>query len=115
MIEQLLGSQTVFGTIKTAWSLRCLSITTVMLLALWSLNPLGGQAALRSIWLENEVQTSTQQISFANLDPLAIIRADADALDGANHISWFQGQVYSVFGSALLAPEAGAQYMNGTT
>ena len=48
-LEYLLGSRTVFSTITTSFSLRTANAATLCLIALWSLSPLGGQAAFRIV------------------------------------------------------------------
>lgn len=48
-LEYLLSCRTVFSTVTTPFSLRAISLLTPLLLALWALSPLGGQAAFRVI------------------------------------------------------------------
>lgn len=48
-LEYLLGSRTVFSTFVTPLKLRSVSFLAPMLIALWALSPLGGQAALRVV------------------------------------------------------------------
>ncbi|KAF1933564.1 uncharacterized protein M421DRAFT_200147 [Didymella exigua CBS 183.55] len=46
-LEKLLGSQSLVSAISTAFTLRSASLTSIGLLLLWALSPLGGQSSLR--------------------------------------------------------------------
>ncbi|KAF3035919.1 hypothetical protein E8E12_003941 [Didymella heteroderae] len=46
-LEKLLGSQSLVSAISTACTLRSASLTSIGLLLLWILSPLGGQSSLR--------------------------------------------------------------------
>jgi hypothetical protein len=48
-LEYLLGSRTVFSTVTTPLILRTANVLTPLLIALWALSPLGGQAAIRIV------------------------------------------------------------------
>lgn len=48
-LDNLLNSRTVFSTLTTPFELRTLNIVTPLLVLLWALSPLGGQASLRVI------------------------------------------------------------------
>jgi hypothetical protein len=48
-VEYLQGSRTVFGVISTPLRLRFLHYALPLLLSLWVLSPLGGQASLRVV------------------------------------------------------------------
>ncbi|KAF2998915.1 hypothetical protein E8E13_005884 [Curvularia kusanoi] len=50
-LEYLLNSRTVFSAVTTPISLRSVNLLAPLLLALWVLSPLGGQAALRVVEL----------------------------------------------------------------
>jgi len=52
LLEQLMGSQTVGGTVSTMWNLRAFNIISVTLGLLWSLSPLGGQSSILMISIQ---------------------------------------------------------------
>ncbi|OAA53833.1 hypothetical protein SPI_09278 [Niveomyces insectorum RCEF 264] len=48
-LEQLMGSQTIAGTVLTHIQLSAYNVLAVLLLVLWALSPLGSQASIRVI------------------------------------------------------------------
>ncbi|KAM5362260.1 hypothetical protein ACJZ2D_012615 [Fusarium nematophilum] len=63
LIEHLMASQTVFGALKAAVQFDTFSLATLLLLPLWALSPVGGQAALRSLSLEGGTAETTTDFS----------------------------------------------------
>lgn len=60
-LEQLMGSQTVGGSVLTVLRLRSLSVLSPLLLMLWSFSPLGAQSLLRMTKLQfsyREIETT---------------------------------------------------------
>jgi hypothetical protein len=49
LIDQLLGSTTIFQTIVIQTQLRAPGIVGITLVFIWALSPLGGQATLRTL------------------------------------------------------------------
>jgi hypothetical protein len=66
ILEQLLGSQTVAGTLRTSFSLRSFGFCTATLTLLWVFNPLGSQAVLRAVNLHGNFQTGTRLVQHLN-------------------------------------------------
>ncbi|KAL8781235.1 MAG: hypothetical protein Q9213_006088 [Squamulea squamosa] len=67
VLEQLVGSQTVFGTIWVQVVLRNFNALGVFLILLWLISPLGGQASLRLISQDREVDVGSTTL--ACVDP----------------------------------------------
>ena len=86
VLEQLLGSQTVFGTIWVQVTLRNLNALGVVLVLLWLISPLGGQSSLRLIAKDAEVDE--ENVTFASLDPTnttsSFTQGFAQTLSGAS-------------------------------
>lgn len=60
VLDQLQGSTSFAGTLITAAPTRGVGFVTVILIAIWSLSPLGGQASLHSFYyLPNMTETAT--------------------------------------------------------
>jgi hypothetical protein len=68
-LEHLLNTRTVFGAVVMPFSLRSANLLALLLLALWALSPLGGQAALRII--EVEPWTHSEPWSYQYLDVMS--------------------------------------------
>ncbi|XEU99578.1 hypothetical protein FSHL1_004865 [Fusarium sambucinum] len=113
-LATLLGSQTLIGTIKTAFVLRILSLWTLVLSVLWTFSPLGGQAVLRTIQITPQPSSHKQKVSYV---PAADIGLPF------NYRTWTSlsvkggllGMIQSMFGAALSAPNALAQASNGSS
>jgi hypothetical protein len=112
-LEQLMGSQTVASAIKSIYVLRAFGLYTMILLPLWAFNPLGSQASFRSVYLREEFQAGTRPYSFQNnsLD----YEIDQSALGSGSGWQSSMPMVRSLYGAALFAPDAGAQYSNGSS
>ncbi|CAK7216074.1 hypothetical protein SCUCBS95973_002681 [Sporothrix curviconia] len=83
MVEQLLGSQSIYRAVATQIRMHALNPLGVLLIVLWSLSPLGGQASLRVISIEpfypksnTSVQAinTFQQFIYGNAANLAVAR-----------------------------------------
>lgn len=60
VLDQLQGSQSFVGALITAATIRGATFLTVVLLVMWSLSPLGGQASFRAFyWQGNMTETPT--------------------------------------------------------
>jgi hypothetical protein len=57
MLEILSSSQTLVSTIRACFTVRILSTWPIVLVILWSLSPAGGQGALRSFDLKENITT----------------------------------------------------------
>jgi hypothetical protein len=76
-VEYLTGSRTVFGAISTPFRLRIFHRTLPLLLALWSLSPLGGQASIRVVSL-GEVTNFTSEFVYMDVGPDSLTSAAND-------------------------------------
>jgi hypothetical protein len=95
-VEYIIGSRTVFGVISTPFRLRLLHYILPILLVLWALSPLGGQASLRVVSLHGS--NTTRAVDVFYLDSLTPNESDT--------ISIFGDLMKAVFISALVAPLA---------
>jgi hypothetical protein len=96
-VEYLTGSRTVFGAISTPFRLRIFHRTLPLLLALWSLSPLGGQASIRMVSL-GEVTKSTTGVVYMDVGPDSLTSA-------ANDLASLYGEyIKTIFVGALLTP-----------
>lgn len=96
---KLMGSQTVGGTLVTAFSLRMFDYTTLFLVLIWALSPLGGQAALRMLYMESAVADRfPATVWYRNSDsyPVAV---------GESAFSRHSGRINAVYLTSLLAPK----------
>ena len=66
-MEQVVGSQSVFGAVVTQVRLGLIDISGLMLILLWLIFPLGGQASLRLLSTQPSSIVTTSQVGFANL------------------------------------------------
>ncbi|KAF4839349.1 hypothetical protein CGCSCA4_v011325 [Colletotrichum siamense] len=71
-LEYLLNCRTVFSAFTTPISLRAANRLTPLLIILWALSPLGGQAALRV--MEMVPSTATEPWLFQNLEFMSAFR-----------------------------------------
>lgn len=107
-LEQLMGSQTVFGTLKSAFTLRIFGVSTLILILLWSFNPVGGQAALRSVSLQSRSLRSLEDVSYYVANPIKT--AKYSSLQGVSAFTFGKPFVSSLFGLAILSPDAAVQF-----
>lgn len=65
-MDQLLGSMTITQTILTQVQMRSLGFLGLLLVAIWSLSPLGGQASLRIIGATFQAINTTRPLQYIN-------------------------------------------------
>lgn len=112
-LEQLIGSQTVASAVKNIYVLRSFGLYSFVLITLWAFNPLGSQASLRSVYLENQFSHGTSQISFQSnnfTDDISM----SGLSDGTMWELW-KSLPQILHGAALFEPVSGAQYSNGSS
>lgn len=63
-IEQMMGSLTIGGALSTTYALRALNVATVILLAVWTMSPLGSQASLLMITTQPIAVTYPSTITY---------------------------------------------------
>ena len=66
LLEQLIGSQSLGGTLERAVKLRRYNLIGIAVILLWLLSPLGGQSSLRILDIENRDVISSTQITYYN-------------------------------------------------
>ena len=99
LVEYLVGSRTVFGTISTPVRLRVLHYALPLLLTLWVLSPLGGQASLRTVSLVPLYTNTSIVVTYLeSLSPNRIL------LPGSAMGLMYGTAINSVFTGALFAP-----------
>ncbi|KAH7419391.1 hypothetical protein BKA64DRAFT_15773 [Cadophora sp. MPI-SDFR-AT-0126] len=98
LLERLVGSRTVGGTIITQARLRSITLVSFGLVFLWLLSPLGSQSVLRILSTSTESSTSKSDIAYFN-------SRQASQASSPTFNSWFSAFA-AMFSSALLSPEA---------
>lgn len=106
-----MGSLTIGGTIVTALTLAKVLFrpSTLLLITLWSLSPLGSQAIFRAVFLKPAEATGTIEIQLYTPDRLTQIT-----------VSEFQGtdrtspEILALFQNVLRTINSGTQYCNGS-
>jgi hypothetical protein len=68
VLEQLLNSQSLAGTVTWLIELRHVHAIGSVLILMWALSPLGGQSALRLLSVEDVAVKTMQQVSYASLN-----------------------------------------------
>jgi hypothetical protein len=115
-LEFLMVSQTVFGTVRAIFLLRVLNPCAIILLALWSISPLGSQASFRGVYLQENLKTGILDtpVSHAPADYFresSILQFQADNFTRFNEMYIIGITRYQ---SATYLPEAYTQYSNST-
>jgi len=98
-VEYLIGSRTVFGVVSTPIRLRILHYALPILLALWALSPLGGQANLRVLSLVPMYTNATIPVSYLE----SLSRSYLGVPGGQTEQMWGSA-INAVFMGALFAP-----------
>jgi hypothetical protein len=100
-VEYLLGSRTVFGAISTPLRLRFLHYALPLLVALWILSPLGGQASLRVVHTGPVYSNVTSTVSYLeSLSPYWMVGVASDS-DGELD----ESTINAIFMGVLIAPK----------
>lgn len=69
LLEYLLGSRSVLSALTTPLTLRAFSIAAPLLIVLWALSPVGGQAALRVVY--TAIKSANTSAEFSSVDFLS--------------------------------------------
>ncbi|KAG9519499.1 hypothetical protein KCU93_g8083, partial [Aureobasidium melanogenum] len=96
-LDRVLGSMTIVQTVLTQVQMRSLSLLSIVLIALWSLSPLGGQASLRIVGSNSQANDTTRQLQYVN--------TSSNVLDGIYEGADTASQyvpVNALFGAALV-------------
>ncbi|QPC59011.1 hypothetical protein HYE67_001242 [Fusarium culmorum] len=105
LLEQLIGSRTVGSTLVTQISLGRFNILGIALLMLWSLSPLGSQAALRMLRTRLEPVYAPSNLLYYTTDAPSVF--SSSMLVSRGEIDQYrstQAFVQTMYSSLLLAP-----------
>ncbi|KAK0128489.1 hypothetical protein ONS95_000461 [Cadophora gregata] len=94
LLERLVGSRTVGGTIITQARLRSITLVSFVLVLLWLLSPLGSQSILRILSTSTKTSTLDAETSYSN-------SRQASRASTASSFSGFA----AMFSSALVTPD----------
>ncbi|KAK4161713.1 hypothetical protein QBC43DRAFT_93552 [Cladorrhinum sp. PSN259] len=99
VLDRLVGSTTMMGTLITAMTMWSASVLTIILFIIWALSPLGGQASTRAFhW---EANMTTTPVSFAYLSSNNTWNIPGPSSDRVYYIS----PPNSMFLSTLVSPQ----------
>ncbi|MCJ1378279.1 hypothetical protein MMC17_001376 [Xylographa soralifera] len=96
-LEQLISSHSVASAIKQPFFLKTFNLLSVVLLGLWSLSPLAGQAMLRMSYIGTNGTSYSTYVEY--LDVLSPAIAFEAAANGATYIA----NVNILYGSAIIS------------
>ncbi|RGP71954.1 hypothetical protein FSPOR_3069 [Fusarium sporotrichioides] len=105
LLEQLIGSRTVGSTLVTQISLGRFNILGIALLILWSLSPLGSQAALRMLRTRLEPVYAPSNVLYYTTDAPSVF--SSSTLVSRGEIDQYrstQAFMQTMYSSLLLAP-----------
>lgn len=98
LVECLLGGRTVAGATFFPFSAKFLHPVMLLLMLLWSLSPLGGQAALRVVSRRTDVSDVPSTFHFLDT------RTSPSMIVGASARQSYANAILSAFNSALSSP-----------
>jgi hypothetical protein len=101
MLEQLIGSNTMFGTLETQVLLRMFGFLGFTLIVLWALSPLGGQASLRLLNVEQGLLTGGNEIRYYSTNQTSMY--NASLLDSSGTLFNGEAFVSGLYASSLLS------------
>ena len=93
-----MGSQTIFGAIELQFLLRTFSVLGMLLIALWTFSPLGGQASLRLLDKGFHRELQNQTVRYLNSDAESVLSG------GADDVAQFRFLVDTLYLSSILSP-----------
>jgi hypothetical protein len=99
MLDSLAASTSLTSTFMSQFQLRIISATGLILLAIWAVSPLGGQASIRQMTLGTRLETQNATFHYMSYN------GELGGFQNSNRDSQY-GIASSVFGSALLASDA---------
>lgn len=105
LIECLLSGRTVGGATALPLSAQILHSVMLLLLAIWSMSPLGGQAALRVVSFRPRAQNTTTDFQYLDLmsSPSTI------AHEAPEYKATYGNSIYAIFNAALSSPGSAKQ------
>ncbi|KAF5537587.1 hypothetical protein FMEXI_9794 [Fusarium mexicanum] len=121
----LLGSQTLMSTLTSAFNLRIVSHWAILLIILWSLSPLGGQAVLRAIHVTFNTKAQPCDLMYSPATNSGIpFDKDRWSISTNSPHDWSpelntagsdMSTIKVLFGAALSAPNSLGQAANGSS
>lgn len=84
-LEQMFGSQSLMGAVRTAFAIRNGTAVTVSIVILWLLSPLGGQSSLRLLHVEQVPVLSNVNVYYTNPDYSNSWYEEASGLESARN------------------------------
>jgi len=93
-----MASRTVAGAAMLPFRLQYLHPLFPCLLVLWSLSPIGGQAALRAASTDYVTSIRDHELRYLDLNETGVLAT------GSNHVEWLFTPINTAFNTALLSP-----------
>jgi hypothetical protein len=103
----------MWTTAQRAFTLRYFSYVALLLLALWSLSPVGGQASLRALTLETGVVINTTEVSYQTSNTTLVMGQTATS--AVDTLTVDGNLIIAMYGSAQMQSDPGLQYSNGSS
>ena len=76
-MEQLIGSRTIVSTLVTQLKLGAFNFVAILLILLWALSPIGGQATLRAAGTQLVTQHTAHELSYLEFNsPFSLYASD---------------------------------------
>jgi hypothetical protein len=102
------------STLTNAFALRIISLWVVLLIILWVLSPIGGQAVLRAVQITSNNEAQDYDLMYS---PTADIGIPYDNVrwSSMSGLASLTSTIVAMFGAALCAPNALGQAANGTS
>ena len=101
-MEQLMGSQTIAGTITTHFLLRSFNLVGLGLFFLWVLSPVGGQSSLHLLSIKSQLLTTTDPVKYLDTNTTTV----TSSFDIGADFQWAIPALDTLYNSALSAPAA---------
>ncbi|OTA85288.1 hypothetical protein M434DRAFT_82742, partial [Hypoxylon sp. CO27-5] len=96
-LDLLAGSTSLTSTVTSQFQMRTISLLGLILIVIWALSPIGGQASFRQITVGPKVKIETTNFTYM------IHGGNMDQYDGSDRSSTF-GIINSLFVSSLISP-----------
>lgn len=96
-----MASQSVWGTVESQIVMQRISLVGANLLFLWALSPLGGQASLRLMYRDNQIDHASAKLRYLTTGPAAAVFIPSTIGTTKGKFS----EAGSLYNAALLAPQ----------
>ncbi|KAF5983309.1 hypothetical protein FBULB1_3812 [Fusarium bulbicola] len=121
----LLGSQTLMSTLTSAFNLRIISHWVFLLIVLWSLSPLSGQAVLPAVHVTLHTEANRSDLTYSPATNSGIpFDNDRWTISSNSPLNWSSqlntagsdmSTIKVLFGAALSSPNSLGQAANGSS